>query len=198
MKQRDKQQGEKFFIIGFCVFFTVALFLGDGKQHTVDVFAAAVILLSLAAARYWRMLQRPIPLHAQIFWLALIGYYIARTIASDSVGYSITATMRIIDAYLVYTLFYSIASLRALRLFVYGIVGVACVAVGAAALLLLAPDIATQLPSMNLLYGTYRHNHLADVLVFALPVVFMMNAGKKSALLWGIISIFLLAAVVTF
>ncbi len=156
----------------FFFFLTTSLFLGDGKQAFVDVWWALGILIMYGARYYQRgkFDLQPLPRQIGLAWTALTLYYIILTPFSDSAGYSITATIRLIEAYLAYLMFYTISSERVTALFAKGVLFVGVVATIASFMFFLFPTTSRFLPPMNLLYATYGHNHLADLLLFVFPV----------------------------
>ncbi|MBI5449131.1 O-antigen ligase family protein [Candidatus Gottesmanbacteria bacterium] len=156
----------------FFFFLITSLFLGDGKQPFVDMWWALGILTMYGVRYYQRgkLDLRPLPRSIGLVWTALIVYYIILTLFSDSAGYSITATVRLIEAYLVYVMFSAISSERTTNLFTKWLLFVGVVATLASFVFLLAPSWASFLPPMNLLYATYGHNHLADLLLFVFPI----------------------------
>ena len=114
----------------FFLFLIISLFLGDGKQPFVDVWWALGILM-MYGVRYYQHSKldlRPLPRTIGFAWIALILYYIIRTPFSDSAGYSITATVRLLEAYLVYVMFFTISSEKTIALFTKGLLFVAVIA----------------------------------------------------------------------
>lgn len=157
----------------FFFFLTTSLFLGDGKQPFVDAWWALGIL-TMYGVRYYQQGKldlRPFPRPIGFVWMALILYYIILIPFSDSAGYSVTATIRLIEAYLVYVMFVTISSEKTTALFIKGLLFVGVVASLASFIFLLFPTLASFLPPMNLLYATYGHNHLADLLLPIFPLV---------------------------
>lgn len=154
-------------------FLTTSLFLGDGKQPFVDAWWALGILMMYGVRCYQRgkLDLRPLPRAVGWAWTALIVYYIILIPFSDSAGYSITTTIRLIEAYLVYLVFYTISSEKTVIMFTKGLLFVGVVATLASFVFLLSPSLAGFLPPMSLLYATYGHNHLADLLLFIFPIV---------------------------
>ncbi|MBU1326569.1 O-antigen ligase family protein [Patescibacteria group bacterium] len=174
--RHQKELTAEFFktnIIFFAFFLLLfaALFLGDGKQAAADTFFAGGMLSLWIVALYQKKKIRPIPAVAQLLWAAVFTAYAISTLFSDSIGYSISSIVRLSMGYLAYHLFYSLSSPKTLRVFAVG----AVVFVGLAALVAAAyaifPSLAGGLPLMNLLYGNYGHNHLADLLVFIAPLI---------------------------
>lgn len=159
-------------LVLFFFFLTASLFLGDGKQPFIDAWWALGILM-MYGVRYYqrgkldlRLLPRPIGWA----WAALLLYSVILTPFSDSAGYSITATIRLIEGYLVYVMFATISSENTIALFTKGLLFVGVVATLASFVFLFFPALVRFLPPMNLLYATYGHNHLADVLLFIFPI----------------------------
>lgn len=191
------QQAELFV---FFFFLITALFLGDGKQPFVDVWFALGILMMYGVRYYQRgkLDLRSLPRLINFAWGALIFYYIILTPFSDSAGYSITATARLIEAYLVYMMFTTISSEKTTALFTKGLLFVGVVATLASFVFLLSPSLANFLPPMSLLYATYGHNHLADLLLFVFPVAIGLVEKKKNVPIIGLLVLFTIGMILTF
>lgn len=177
----------------FFFFLTTSLFLGDGKQPFVDAWWALGILM-MYGIRYYqrgRFDLRPLPRLIGWAWVALLLYYVILTPFSDSAGYSITATIQLIEAYLVYMMFATISSERVIALFTKGLLFVGVVATLTSFVFLLLPSLAGFLPPMNLLYATYGHNHLADLLLFIFPIAIAQQS-------WLILTLFTIGMIFTF
>lgn len=185
-----KQHAE---LIIFFFFLTTSLFLGDGKQPFVDAWWSLGILMMYGVRYYQRgkLDLRPLPRAVGWAWAAILLYYVILTPFSDSAGYSITATIRFIEAYLAYLLFYTISSKRVIPLFTRGLLFVGVIATLASFVFLLSPSLAKFLPPMNLLYATYGHNHLADLLLMIFPIVITQSS-------WLLLILFTTAMFFTF
>lgn len=164
------------------LFLLGALFLGDGKQAFVEVYMGVGILCAYGLLWYRKIPLAPLPRTIGFLWIATIGYFIIRTIFSDSVGYSISTTIRMIEAYLVFSLFYSFATTKTQE-WMWKFLLFLCFSAGCVFIFfLIVPSLATFLPTMNLLYSSGRHNHLADLLLFVLPgVTFAFSRRKDRA-----------------
>lgn len=177
----------------FFFFLTTSLFLGDGKQPFVDVWWALGILMMYGVRYYQRgkLDLRPLPRAVGWGWVAILLYYVILIPFSDSAGYSITATIRLIEGYLVYVMFTTVSSERVIALFTKGLLFVGAVATLASFMFLLFPAFARFLPPMNLLYATYGHNHLADLLLFIFPIAIAQQS-------WLILTLFTIGTIFTF
>ncbi|MBI4065123.1 O-antigen ligase family protein [Candidatus Gottesmanbacteria bacterium] len=184
----------------FFFFLTTSLFLGDGKQPFVDAWWALGILMMYGIRYYQRgkLDLRPLPRSIGYAWISLILYYIILIPFSDSAGYSITATIRLIEAYLVYVMFATISFEKTITLFTKGLLFVGVVATLASFVFLLAPSWTSFLPPMNLLYATYGHNHLADLLLFVFPVAIGVVEKKRTVVSVGLLALFTIGMLLTF
>lgn len=156
-------------LFGFVI--TISLFLGDGKQPLIDVVWACEVLLLYAIYFLQNRKLRVLPRALRAAWATLLGYCVIRTVFSDSVGYSISTTVRLLDAYLVYRLFYSLADKKNAWHGGLGVMLVGAVATIASFVYILFPRFIPSLPQMNLLYASYGHNQLAGLLLFGIPLV---------------------------
>lgn len=185
-------------VLIFFVFLTISLFLGDGKQPFVDVFMALGILLSFGALFYQKTRLRPLPGKVAVLWFVVIAYCFVRTLYSDSPGYSVSATIRLIEAFLVYEIFYSVSSEKTLIVFIRFAIFLAGVAQTFALLFMIFPAWARFLPLMNLLYANYGHNHLADLLLIAVPVVFFRWFNKPRRFNFVLLAFYAFGMILTF
>ena len=199
-----------FLVVFFFFFLLVSLFLGDGKQPFVDVWWALGIL-TIYGIRYYqrgKLDLRPLPRPIGLAWSALIIYFIVLTPFSDSAGYSISATVRLVEGYLVYVFFSGLSrDSRNQNLSDSGIKLLSClprallvgvVATIASFVFLLNPSLARFLPSMNLLFANYGHNHLAGLLLFVFPVTIGLVEKKKNIWAIGALGLFIVGMVLTF
>lgn len=191
----------------FFFFLITSLFLGDGKQSFVDVWWAMGILTMYGVRYYQRgkLDLRPLPRLIGWAWVALILYYIVLLPFSDSAGYSITATIRLIEGYLLFALFFTISSepfgklrVSSIELFTKGLIVVGAIAIFASWVFIAFPALAGFLPLMNLLYANYGHNHLADLLLPIFPLVIVQIQHKPSKLSWFLFVFYVVGIIFTF
>lgn len=201
-----------FLVVFFFFFLLVSLFLGDGKQPFVDVWWALGILIMYGFRYYQRgkLDLRPLPRLVGFVWITLILYYVILIPFSDSAGYSISATTRLIEGYLIYVMFVTLArdsrnqklsdsgNQEVVELFTKGLLTVGAAATVASFVLLIFPSLARFLPPMNLLYANYGHNHLASLLLFIFPVAIGLVEKKRSAWSMGLLALFLVGMIFTF
>lgn len=154
----------------------ISLFLGDGKQTSLDVIWPIVTLLLYAVYGIQKRKIRPLPRAIHFVWIITLGYFFVRTLGSDSFGYSVTATIRMVDAYLLYRIFYSLSSKHTARVFYLCILGVIGLATVESFMYIFFPQLVYGLPNMNLLYAFYGHNQLAGLLLFGIPLVMAEDA----------------------
>jgi O-antigen ligase len=175
-----------FVLFGFVI--VTSLFLGDGKQPLIDVVWACQILLLYAIYHLQNGKYFILPHMLQTAWIIILGYFFISIVFSDSAGYSLSAAVRLFDAYLVYCLFYSIADKKYTRFVGLGVIIICVIATIVSFGCLFFPQLAQSFPLMNLLYATYGHNQLAGLLLFGVPVVIIGEVSvppwcKKTALL---------------
>lgn len=192
-------------LVGFSLFlFFLSLFLGDGKQPIIDIFVG----IGLVCVSLWRWrtqsainnqqssphnLSRPVLLS----WLVLLIYFALRTIFSDDVGYSMSATTRLFEGFLFFYIFSSSATEVNINRFVSFVRISSIGTILLSFFILLFPKFAQLLPQMNLLYATYGHNPLAGLLVFAAPF-FLYQGKEKQKFHLALVGIFLLGVFFTF
>jgi O-antigen ligase len=147
----------------------IGIFLGDGKQPPADAFFAISIVLFFGWGLFKKQIQ-PLPRPAVYLWYAFLVYNFALIFFSDSPGFSVTAFMRLIMFFLVFLYGHAFAEktdTKKIENILLGIISAAC---AVSLVLLLLPDLARDLPLMNLLYPTYGHNHIVDLLLIGIPI----------------------------
>jgi O-antigen ligase len=167
---------ELFFIILFLL-----LLLGDAKQGIGDIVAAAGIICLYVVRRLSGGVIAALPRRLNMLWLGLFLYFVGTSFFSDSIGYSVYASIKWVMAYVVFVLFYSI-SLRDTQkeLFVKALTGFGILSVLTSFLYTLVEALGSSLPGMNLLYPTYGHNNIANIIIFVLPLALHRAMTQKS------------------
>ncbi len=152
-------------------FFIIGTLLGDGKQPIIIDAVTSVVVISLyiLSSQYLHK-ERQLPQSISLLWIINIGYWILRSIFSDSIAYSITTSMRFIMTYLIFTFFYEYGTRSHQRYFVITLIFFSLTASMFSLFFLLFPRYALNLPSMNLLYPYYGHNHLSNILIIVYPI----------------------------
>lgn len=170
-------------VVLFFFLMFIGLFLGDGKQGVVEVFGGTVVLV-LWGVRWLRggIIAR-LPKKLFLSWCGVFLAAFISTIFSDSIGFSISWWVRLLSGYLIYRLFYDASSDEIIEVFIKGSVVFTLAASVFGAITYTSPWFRAILPSMNLFSLTYGHNHLADILVFAAPLLFWMIL-KDQELSW--------------
>lgn len=202
---------DKVVIVLFFIFLFLSLFIGDGKQPFVDVWWALGILTMYGVRYYQRgkLDLQHLPRSIGFVWIILIVYYIILTPFSDSAGYSTSATIRLIEGYLVYVMFLTLAldsqnqepsdsRKQTVDSFTKGLLVTGAVATLASFVFLAFPSLARALPPMNLLYANYGHNHLAGLLLFMFPVAIGAVEKKKNIWVIGALGLFSVGFILTF
>ena len=146
--------------------------MGDGKQGVIEVFGGTVVLV-LWGVRFLRggAIAR-LPKKLFLSWCGVFLAAFISTIFSDSIGFSISWWVRLLSGYLIYRLLYDASSDEAVEAFIKGSVVFVFAASIFGVITYISPWFRSILPSMNLFSLTYGHNHLADLLVFAAPLLF--------------------------
>lgn len=183
------------------IFFTsilISLFLGDGKQPFIDLFAVVVIVF-IYLYTYFRKEQKvQLPNRLNFVWIILIVYYLIRTVYSDSIGLSVSTSIRLIEAYLIFYFFYCYSKQSWTRLFTRGNLFFTYFAALIAMVLIFFPYYAGQLPGMNLLYASYGHNQLASLLIFTIPLILQPFLEKPSFFRFLLETFILIGIITTF
>lgn len=156
------------FIFFFILF--VSLFLGEAKQGLVEIyFAGAVPLLALLFLRQKSSIHS-LPMPVNIAWILLISYFSVTTWFSASVGYSISATMRIFMAYVVFYVFYSAKDIK-ISVFINSLIVFVLIADAFSYVFIFTSYLRNILPPTNLLSASYGHHHIVQLLLFVIPLL---------------------------
>ncbi len=190
------------------------LFFGDGKQAVVEVYGAATVLIVWFFRMSWHgPLSRTLPRSIMLSW---VGVFIATALSastSDSLGFSLSWCIRLLSGYLIYRLFYDVASEKTEKIVSGGLLAFVSGASIVSMVFMMTPGLQKVMPSMNLLGRSFGHNHLADLLVFISPLVWnrvvaapiipgigiiVLYAATLSSTLarvaWGLVSVFFVFA----
>src|SRR3989344_3122349 len=110
----------------FFVLLGIGILLGDGKQPVVEIYGAILVILLWVLHRWLGFVARPLP-HPFLFpWIAIGVVAIVSTVFSDSIGYSVSWIVRLASGYLVFRLFYTIASDNSAKVFSFGLLFLRC------------------------------------------------------------------------
>jgi O-antigen ligase len=171
------QKGVLLFFILF-----ILLFLGESKQPAVDVVGAAGVLVIVLYAKYYLKKIREIPRAQAIAWAGLLCYVIVRSVFSDDIGYSVFASVRYIEAFLIYRTFYCFFDVNDVKPLVHALAGFCVVSLLTAVVFTIFPTLQGAIPRMNLLYPAYGHNHIIDILLFGFPAILFLALRTRKKL----------------
>lgn len=153
------------------------LFVGDGKKSIVDVVGMAGVLAFSAVVLLTKKIR--FPSGQVIFWWAVVLLYLLiRLPFSDSVAYSLYATVRYCIGFVVFVLFAN--NTISVRSFGRGVIGFTSVALVSSLFVFFVPSAGTWMPEMSLLSNVYGHHHVAYLLIFALPFAVRGALEKKT------------------
>lgn len=155
--------------------------LGDDKQSVVLVIAAAGTIGLFA--HDWYAGKRLYSIHkwTLVAWLGLFVCLFISTLTSLSVGFSVWEIIKYIVAFLLFVYF---SNKKAPHLYTRLLEDMALASI---ALLVvsyafeLSPLLQSMIPKMNLLYKSYGHSHVVNLLVFTLPY-FIWQAKKTKSI----------------
>jgi O-antigen ligase len=148
-------------------FLGICLFLSDGKTAVIDLYGAIWVLGLCFIARLYGGEPRPHNRPALVLWGALLLYLVIRTMFSDDVGYSVYSILRYVEAFCIYYVFSRYSNRKTLKIIVCLFLYFAVFALACAMVLTALPSWSKFLSSMNLLYPTYGHNRVVDILIIA-------------------------------
>lgn len=163
-----------------------ALFLGDGKQAIVDIFLCFCIPVWAAFLFIYRKKIRHLPQPVYLGWWGMILYITVSLFFSASPGLSFTYLVRMLLAFVSFYAFYCYTSYDSVKKFILNLKIFVTFACGLALLLILFPQLSFQIPSMNLFYASFGHNHLSGLILFILPFLVsqLLNKPGKYGIFW--------------
>jgi O-antigen ligase len=181
------------FLLFIALFFS--LFLGDGKQPLVDVVMACSTLVLVIVSYFYLPEKRNIQIKTLMLWLVFVLYLAVRTIFSDDVGFSIYSTIRYIEGFLFYYIFYCYSTEDTPKIFTHILLWFCVFALCLAGVTTFFPKMFVSLPLMNLLYPNYGHNHVVDILLFGFPVALLYWIHTKKTF-YALFVVFFIAGTV--
>jgi len=179
-------KGKRFYILLFLAAI-MALFLGDGPENIIDIYFIPII--GVASWMVYKHYHQPVslPIVPAFFWIGTILYAGAQLYISESPGLTLAGLVRLIEAFLVYRIFYTIAPHIICGALQKTILAYISAAFGIFVVFVLLNRHAPQLPSMNLLVFSHGHTHLVDLLMVGLPLVtagVVLNNNVRHILFW--------------
>jgi O-antigen ligase len=175
-----------------------ALFLGDKPQSIIDIVSAGGTLALFAVAHFFTVRQRVVTTRMVIVWITFLLYLVTRTIMSDDVGSSTYISVRWIELYLVFYVFYCYGTAKMINIIQRGIVGFSLVSLFISIIYAVFPVLIDTLPLTNLLVPEYGHNHIIDILLFGYPIALFWYIDKQSWKILCIVGLFLFGILFSF
>lgn len=158
------------------------LILGDEKQSVSLIVASAGTIGLFVYDWYVGKRVYKIQESIHIAWLGLFVSLSASTLATLSLGFSIWEIIRYIIAFLLF-IYFSNRSAPQLYARILGEMATASLALLAVSYAFeISPFLQSMIPKMNLLYKSYGHSHVVDLLVFTLPFIAWRAIKEKSIL----------------
>lgn len=172
--------------------------MGDGQQMIIDVVGAGGVLLFACIAYFYAEKQRELPNSLSLLWGVTIFYFIARTLFSDDIGYSVYSLMRFIDSFIIFYVFYCYRKNKDQTTVLWYILGFVLVSLVLSTIYVSVPALTLSLPKTNLLVPTYGHNNIVDILLFGLPIALMALIFKRNLVSIGVFLMIIIGIVFSF
>jgi O-antigen ligase len=126
-----------------------------------------------------KTMSLPAPLN--LAWTGVLFCLVVSSALSDSIGYSISATLRWVMAYVIFVLFYSFSSdKKELRVYEWGFLWFGVIVALASFVSIVFSGMGQMLSGMNLLFPAYGHNHIVNILVFVFPLALHRLLERKN------------------
>lgn len=165
---------------GFFLLLFVLLFVGDGPSSYVDVVGAAVIIIISLVTKYYGKQERTLPRSLLTPWVFFLLFAGASMFWSIDVGASLRSFTRYVEGFIVYYVFFVYTPKNEDGVFMKAIVMLASLTALSALFFVFVPTSRSVLPSMNLLWSNYGHNHVTDIWLIALfPTLSVFLILKK-------------------
>ena len=164
-------------IAAFSLAAFAAILLGDARQHIVDVYVAAIAMVGFYLVWQKKMFLR-IPVLSLWLWALTLISVAASSLWSDSAGMSLQSFLRYLAGFITFGLAYSVARHGLAEALEESLVIVSTVTTVVSGALLFTTR-PTWLPSMNLLFLSFGHNHVVDLLLFVVPVALYTNRSTS-------------------
>lgn len=176
----DRIRRAEIYTVGlFFLMLFLGLFLGDGKQSVVEVYGSAICITCWILMGAYRVHIRPLEKQLFISWVVIAVVAAVSSMFSGSVGYSISWFVRFACSYLIFRLFYTIASKESLRMYLFCFTMLVFGGATVSLFITFFPWLKALLPSMNLIDVRYGHSHLADLLVFVTPIIYQITSWNR-------------------
>lgn len=166
------------FLILFFAVNALMLFIGDGKQHSIEVLVVSFTISAFIASIVYLKPKRHVPYGIQFYWAFLLFYLSVRSLFSIDIGYSVSVLVRYVSAFVLFTIFFTYSERNHIKEYIIGVLVFTVLALVTSLFISAVPSLALFIPQMNLLYTAHGHNQLANLLLFALPLA-LSYTGKK-------------------
>jgi O-antigen ligase len=143
------------------------IFLGDGKQTSIDILGAAIVYILYFVSKIYLHKQRELDSLSSFAWILFFSYLIIRTAFSDDVGYSVYACLRYFDAFLLFYIFYCYSNYETAKKYLTGFLTFSVFSLISAFIATENLKIYKTLLPMNLLYPTYGHNNIVNIILLS-------------------------------
>lgn len=181
----------------FFVFIFSLLFIGEAKQSFAEAIAGLGALAIFIGSWLTSARQQEEPPFRK-FWIVATIAYAVKTLFSDSLAYSLSATIRFVEGYLVYAAIFYASTDRLIAKYAHGIKYLSLVAIVISLLFTILAWFLPENSFSNFLYASGGHNYLANLLLFVLPLVtFEFIYSDLNSFSW-VFGLFTFSLVLTF
>jgi len=187
-KNQQRTLWKIFRVFLFFLPFFLLLPIQDGKQEVIDIVGAAMVIgVSTVVFLYVKKRREPSPLIVS-FWILLLLYLAVRTVYSDDIGYSLYETARFVGAWLVFSICYSYSNRDTAGILSDGILVLCTIGLALAA----ADKFFLELnfAAGSVIGSSYGHNHIADIMLAAIPIAVLGFVQTKRKLLLLLLALF--------
>ncbi len=153
--------------------------LGDEKQSIVFIVSVAATICLYIYDWYKGKKKYVIATDTLVLWLLLGVSFILSSIHSLSRGYSFTEGIKYINAFLLFVYFSNKTDQKDIHRYATALYYWTIVILVISYMFVFFPIFRSFLPLMNLLYKSYDHSHVVDVLIFTTPLWIYMLKQKK-------------------
>lgn len=182
-------------IVLFCVLGCLLL-LGDDKQSIVLITSSAGVIGLFAYD--WYMGTRTYKMHNTILvsWFVVFAALCLSSLSALSVGFAVWDSIKYIIAFLLFIFFSNRKEHGLQSRFLRELSNWTVLVLAVSYAFEYFPLLQSTIPKMNLLYKSYGHSHVVNILVFTLPYLLMSTMKTKSLRTTGFL-LFVLMGIIT-
>lgn len=179
------------------LFLSVVMCLREGQQQQIDLIVPIILCVIALFVRIRYKPKRTLPRNQIIVASFIFVFVLASLFWSDDAGSTLFFFLRYLDAFLVYTLFYSYGTKDTSKQVIHALMALGIVALIASFIVASSTIVQYWMPSDYLIKFSYGHHPIIALLLFVYPMAFVSWLLTKKTRFLVLLTLFLIASVVT-